>query len=116
MLTEAEVFGAEEVQRRANLALRWDAEAPPLERLIRELARRLATRPSRRVKPTRRGTRIDMRRSVRRNVRFGLDLVELARIRPKTRKTRIVMLCDEFPEADRMQSERAWSSPVWWLP
>ncbi|MEM7218655.1 MAG: DUF3604 domain-containing protein [Pseudomonadota bacterium] len=25
-------------------------------------------------------------------------------------------LCDEFPQADTLQSERAWSSPVWWLP
>lgn len=94
MLSEAEIFGAEEVQRRANLALRWDADAPPLEQLIRELARRLATRPSRRTEVGRRGRRIDLRRSVRRNVRHGLDLLDLARVRRKTRKTRIVMLCD----------------------
>lgn len=25
-------------------------------------------------------------------------------------------LCDEYPAADKMQSERAWSSPIWWLP
>ena len=94
MLSEAEVFGAEEVQRRANLALRWDDDAPPLEQLIRELARRLATRPSRRTRPANHGRRVDLRRSVRRNVRFGLDLVELSRVKQKTRKTRIVMLCD----------------------
>ncbi|MGE0486511.1 MAG: VWA domain-containing protein [Gammaproteobacteria bacterium] len=94
MLSEAEIFGAEEVQRRANLALRWDDDAPPLEQLIRELARRLATRPSRRTEVGRRGRRIDLRRSVRRNVRHGLDLLDLARVRRKTRRTRIVMLCD----------------------
>ncbi|MEQ8660663.1 MAG: VWA domain-containing protein, partial [Gammaproteobacteria bacterium] len=94
MLSEAAAFGAEEVQRRANLALRWDDDAPPLEQLIRELARRLATRPSRRVKAARCGARVDLRRTVRRNVRHGLDLVELARVTPKTRKTRLVMLCD----------------------
>ncbi|MEQ9060059.1 MAG: VWA domain-containing protein [Gammaproteobacteria bacterium] len=94
MLSEAAAFGAEEVQRRADLALRWDDDAPPIEQLIRELARRLATRPSRRVAPARRGARLDLRLTVRRNVRHGLDLVELARVRPKTRKTRIVMLCD----------------------
>ena len=94
MLTEADSFGAEEVARRVNLALRWDADAPPLEQLIRELARRLATRPSRRQRPARHGSRLDLRRTVRRNVRHGLDLLELAHIRPKTRKTRIVMLCD----------------------
>ncbi len=94
MLSETEAVGAEEVQRRANLALRWDDDAPPLEQLIRELARRLATRPSRRVRAARRGARVDLRRTVRRNVRHGLDFVELARVKPKTRKTRIVLLSD----------------------
>ena len=94
MLTESDAFAAEEVQRRANLALRWDEDAPPLADVIRELARRLATRPSRRVAPGRHGGRVDLRRSIRRNVRHGLDLIELARVKPKTRKTRIVMLCD----------------------
>lgn len=94
MQTEADTFGAEEVARRANLAARWDPDAPPLAQVIRELARRLATRPSRRVKPAGHGARVDLRRSIRRNVRHGLDLVDLARVAPKTRKTRIVMLCD----------------------
>ena len=94
MLTEADTFGAEEVARRANLAARWDPDAPPLATVIRELARRLATRPSRRSQPARHGARIDLRRSMRRSVRHGLDLVELARATRKTRKTRIVMLCD----------------------
>ena len=94
MLTETDTFGAEEVARRAQLAARWDADAPPLEQVIRELARRLATRPSRRNQPARHGPRIDLRRSVRRSVRHGLDLVELARVQRKTRKTRLVLLCD----------------------
>lgn len=94
MLTEAETFGAEEVARRANLAMRWDPAAPPLERIIRELARRLATRPSRRAHPARHGPRIDLRGSVRRNARHGFDLIELARTERKVRKTRIVLLCD----------------------
>lgn len=94
MLTAADTFGAEEVARRANLAARWDADAPPLDQVVRELARRLATRPSRRSQPARHGQRIDLRRSVRRSVRHGLDLVELARVSAKTRKTRIVLLCD----------------------
>ena len=94
MLTEADSFGAEEVSRRANLAMRWDDDAPPLERVIAELARRLATRPSRRVESARRGARIDLRRTVRRNIGSGFDLLKLARIRKKTRKTRIILLCD----------------------
>lgn len=94
MLTEADSFGVEAVTRRTNLAARWDADAPPLAEIIRALARRLATRPSRRSAPARHGARIDLRRSMRRSVRHGLDLVELSRAARKTRKTRMVMLCD----------------------
>ncbi len=94
MQTEADTVGAEDVARRANLALRWDADAPPLVDVIRDLARRLATRPSRRLRPARHGRRLDLRRSVRRNVRHGFDFIELARVRPKLRKTRIVLLSD----------------------
>lgn len=104
LLTEADTFGGEEVTRRANLAARWDPDAPPLAQVIRELARRLATRPSRRSQPARHGARIDLRRSMRRSVRHGLDLVELARIKPKTRKTRIVMLCDVSGSMDVFNS------------
>ncbi len=104
MVTESETFGAEDVARRANLAARWDPDAPPLAQVIRELARQLASRPSRRTQPARHGTRIDLRRSVRRSVRHGLDLVELARIKRKTRKTRIVMLCDVSGSMDAFNS------------
>lgn len=94
MLSETAAYAADEVQRRANLALRWDADAPPLAEVIRELARRLATRPSRRLRAARHGPRIDLRRSVRNSIRHGLELVELARSRRRVRKTRIVLLCD----------------------
>ena len=42
MLTEAESFAGEEITRNPNLIMRWDSDAPPLEKVIRELARRLA--------------------------------------------------------------------------
>jgi hypothetical protein len=86
--------GAVATDREADLEDRWDPSAAPLERIIRELARRLATRPSRRVRADRRGRAIDLRRSMRRNTGFGLDLVDLARSRRRTRRTRLVMLCD----------------------
>jgi len=94
MLTETEHFGAEEVVRELNLAARWDEHAPPLDEVIRELARRLATRPSRRQRHAANGRRIDLRRSVRRNVRHGMDMLELSRVKRRTRKTRLVLLSD----------------------
>ncbi len=94
MITEIERFGADEVVRDLNLASRWDESAPPLEQVIRELAKRLATRPSRRLQHANHGRRVDLRRSVRRNVRHGMDMVELSRVRRRTRRTRIVLLSD----------------------
>ena len=92
--TSPESFSADEVSRGLELSTRWNPDAPPLEQIIRELAKHLATRPSRRLHQSPHGAKIDIRRSVRRNVRHGLDLVQLARVEPRTRKTRIVMLCD----------------------
>ncbi len=92
--TAAESFSADVVSRGLDLDSRWDPEAPPLAQIIRELAKHLATRPSRRMQQAPHGAKIDLRRSVRRNVRHGLDLLQLARVERRTRKTRIVMLCD----------------------
>lgn len=94
VVTPAASYSDDATTRAPDLATRWDPEALPLERLIRELARQLATRPSRRSAPATHGARIDLRRSIRRNVRHGLDLLHLARVERRTRKTRIVMLCD----------------------
>jgi uncharacterized protein with von Willebrand factor type A (vWA) domain len=94
VVTPAASFSADTTHHAPDLAQRWDPGAPPLDRVIRELARYLATRPSRRQRPARRGARVDLRQSLRRNARHGLDLVHLAHVEPGMRKTRIVMLCD----------------------
>ena len=89
-----EQHSSESADHDIDLRSRWSSDAPPLERIIRELARRLATRPSRRRKTGRRGEQVDLRHSIRRNSRHGFDLLELARSRRKTRRTRMVMLSD----------------------
>jgi len=94
VLADPEQFTPQDVGRQLDLAERWDPTAPPLEAVIRDLARKLATRPSRRTQADRRGGRIDLRRSVRRNTRHGLELVDLTRSARRTRRTRLVMLCD----------------------
>jgi hypothetical protein len=94
MLADSEHFGVEEMVRDLNLSSRWDESAPPLEQVIRELAKRLVTRPSRRWQQAPSGRTIDIRRSVRRNVRHGMDMLELSRVKRRTRKTRIVLLSD----------------------
>ncbi len=92
--TALESYSADDISRGLNLGDRWDKTAPPLDQIIRELAKKLATRPSRRTRQSPHGKTIDIRRSVRRNVRYGMDLVQLARMKKRTRKTRIVMLAD----------------------
>lgn len=92
--TAPEAFSAEDHSRGLDLATRWDPDAPPLDQIIRELARHLAHRPSRRWQRAPHGRRIDVRQSLRRSARRGADLMTLSRIEPKTRKTRVVMLCD----------------------
>jgi uncharacterized protein with von Willebrand factor type A (vWA) domain len=87
-------YSPDEATGTKDLAGQWPGGSKDLDRAIRELADRLATRPSRRFRMARRGRRIDLRRSLRKNMRYGMDFVELARLRPKLRKTRIVMLCD----------------------
>lgn len=94
IIGQLEDVSAEETRRDLNLNARWNEEAPPIEQIVRELARRLAARPSRRVQPAPHGPRLDLRRSLRRNVRYGMDMVELSRIKRRVRKTRLVMLCD----------------------
>ncbi len=92
--TAAESFSPDAVTQGLDLATRWDEHAPPLQEVIRELAKHLAHRPSRRMALAAHGSRIDLRRSMRRNARHGMDLLELSRVARRTRKTRIVMLCD----------------------
>ena len=87
-------FNAQQGGRELDLGDRWDPDAVPLEAIIRDLARRLATRPSRRTRADRRGRRVDLRRSIRCNLHHGLDLVDLMRSARRTRRTRLVMLCD----------------------
>lgn len=87
-------YSADEATGKKDLAGQWPGGSKDLERAIRDLAERLATRPSRRFRPSPRGRRVDLRRSLRRNMRYGMDFVELTRLRRKIRKTRVVMLCD----------------------
>ncbi len=94
IIGQLEDTSAQETHRNLNLTARWDEAAPPIEHTVRALAKRLATRPSRRLKPSPRGQRIDLRRSLRRNMRHGMDMVELARVQRRVRKTRLVLLCD----------------------
>jgi len=67
-----------------------DEELDQIEQIAARIARKLAARPSRRWKAARRGARVDLRRTMRSHP----DLTELRFRKRRTRKTRIVALCD----------------------
>jgi len=67
-----------------------DEELEQIERVAARIARKLAARPSRRWKAARRGSRVDLRRTMRSHP----DLTELRFRERRTRKTRIVAICD----------------------
>jgi uncharacterized protein len=67
-----------------------DEELSLIEQIAARIARKLAARPSRRWKAGRRGARVDLRRTMRSHP----DLTELRFRERRTRKTRIVALCD----------------------
>ena len=69
-------------------------ELKEIERIARQIARRLAARPSRRWRPARRGPRIHLRATMRQSLETGGDTPYPQRRERKTRKTRVVALCD----------------------
>jgi uncharacterized protein len=87
-------YGREEVLRTKDLCAEWPGESAGMKAVVRELVRRLATRPSRRFIAGHTGRRIDLRRSLRHNINYGVDILELSRVRRKIRETRVALLCD----------------------
>lgn len=69
-----------------------DLEA--ISQLVVQIARRLATRLSRRRRAARRGSYVDLRRTMRRSLQHGGDAAALVWRRRKTRKAKLVLLCD----------------------
>ncbi|MDQ7781317.1 MAG: VWA domain-containing protein [Desulfomonilaceae bacterium] len=67
---------------------------PRMARLIREILSPLLRRIGVRRKVVESGTALDFRRMLRKNVRYGGELVELPRLKPKRRIRRLVFLCD----------------------
>ncbi|MFN8556232.1 MAG: VWA domain-containing protein [Dehalococcoidia bacterium] len=71
-----------------------DEDVAQARRLIRQIAPKLATALSRRTRTSRSGGSVDLRRSLRRSVRHGGEVLDLLRRRQRTRRLRIVLLCD----------------------
>jgi uncharacterized protein with von Willebrand factor type A (vWA) domain len=82
-----------EVLRHRDVTELSDAERDEISRLIALLAPRLGLRRTRRHRPGGRG-RIDMARTVRAMLRDGGEPAKLARLRPRVKPRRLVLLLD----------------------
>jgi uncharacterized protein with von Willebrand factor type A (vWA) domain len=82
-----------EVLRHRDVATLTEAERDEVRRLIALLAPRVGTRRTRRTRPGGRDA-VDVRRTVRAMLRDGGEPGELARLRPRTKPRRLVLLLD----------------------
>lgn len=62
-------------------------------RIVQILARSLALKPSRRKEKSKRG-QLDLRRTLRQNMRRGGEILDLAFVKPKQHRQKIVLICD----------------------
>ena len=69
-------------------------ELDQLSHLARRIVKRLAKNPSRRWQPVRRGPRLNLRRSLRLSLKTGGELIELAHKRRKSKRTKLIVICD----------------------
>lgn len=69
-------------------------ELDEMVRLVVAIARRVATRLSRRTHQVPHSHRVDLRRTIRHSLRRGGEIIDLAYLRRKIQKTRVVLLAD----------------------
>jgi hypothetical protein len=87
-------YSAEDALLRKDFATFRDEEVREARRYLRRLAPKLATATTRRRRAARAAEEIDLRRSLRRAVRHGGEVVSLLRRKRKTRRVKLVLLCD----------------------
>ena len=92
--TPPQSYSAEDVLVQKDFATFRDDEVREARRYLRRLAPKLATATMRRRRPARAGEELDLRRSLRSAVRHGGEVVRLFRRRRKTRRVKLVLLCD----------------------
>jgi len=105
---EPEAAGARATPAEALGRRRFDAlgEAATLRRFARAAPKRLPRRRSRRREPSRHGHTVDMRKALREAVRRDGELIDLPRLRRRTRQRRILLLID-ISGSMKPQTERA---------
>jgi len=93
-------YSAEELLRHRDFReMTWE-ETLQVRRLLRQAPWRIAERRTRRRRSERRGS-VDLRRTMRLAARHGGEAVQLARLRQRTTRRPLVILCDVSGSMDR---------------
>lgn len=86
-------YSPEEILSRKEFSHLETGELEKVREFVLTLTRRLALNLSRRWKKGK-GDQIDLRRSIRQSIKYGGEMMELRRKRPKQKPFRIVLICD----------------------
>jgi uncharacterized protein with von Willebrand factor type A (vWA) domain len=88
------VYSPREILRDQDFKNIPEEEDHRMARMIREILAPLMRRTGVRRKPVESGVTVDFRRLLRKNVRYGGDIFEIPRLKPKRRIKRLIFLCD----------------------
>jgi uncharacterized protein with von Willebrand factor type A (vWA) domain len=95
------IYSSVEAIKEKDFAAFSLAELNDARAFLRSIEWKAATRRSRRRVPARDAHEIDMRRLLRRSLRHGGEVVELPRLGLRTKRRRLVVLCDISGSMDR---------------
>ena len=90
-----------EVLRHKDFARMSDYELAQVKEFMQDLAWQPPLRRTHRRRPDRRGDQLDLRRTFRQNLRYGGEALRLAHRQRKSRRRRLVVLCDISGSMDR---------------
>lgn len=87
-------YSQREVLRQKDFGELTPEEIKAVKQFMGQLVWQLGRRRTRRLRPGRRGRRIDLRRSLRRNLRYGGEMLEWPRRRPKDKPRPLIVIAD----------------------
>lgn len=93
-IEEVASYSVNESLSQKNFADVTDEEVEELMRNIKALSKRLAAHINRRYEKDNRINLLDIRRTLRKNMRRGGELLDLAYLKPKQNRTKLVVICD----------------------
>lgn len=88
------VYSLQEVLRDRDFRELPEGDDPRIARMIREILDPFLKRSATQKRPVESGLAVDFRRLLRKSARYGGEILELPRLKPKRRVKKLVFLCD----------------------